>query len=60
MQFNYFNELKIINKGNSIFSAFIVLCGRLRVIRSLLALGGNEATLYFINLGEISILALNL
>jgi CRP/FNR family transcriptional regulator len=58
MQLNHFDELKtIINKGNSVSGAYVVVRGRLRVYS--ISPGGNEATLYFINPGEICILALN-
>jgi len=58
MQLNHFNELKtIINKGNSVSGAYVVVRGRLRVYS--ISPGGNEATLYFINPGEVCILALN-
>jgi CRP/FNR family transcriptional regulator len=58
MQLNYFDELKtIINKGNSVSGAYVVVRGRLRVYS--ISPGGNEATLYFINPGEVCILALN-
>ena len=58
MQLNHFDELKtIINKGNSVSGAYVVVRGRLRVYS--ISPGGNEATLYFINPGEVCILALN-
>ena len=58
MQLNYFDELKtIINKGNSVSGAYVVVRGRLRVYS--ISPSGNEATLYFINPGEVCILALN-
>ena len=58
MQFNDFRELQtIINKGNSVSGAYVVIRGRLRVYS--ISPGGNEATLYFINPGEVCILALN-
>jgi len=58
MQLNRFDELKtIINKGNSVSGAYVVVRGRLRVYS--ISPNGNEATLYFINPGEICILALN-
>ena len=58
MQLNRFDELKtIINKGNSVSGAYVVVRGRLRVYS--ISPGGNEATLYFINPGEVCILALN-
>ena len=58
MQLNHFDELKtIINKGNSVAGAYVVVRGRLRVYS--ISPGGNEATLYFINPGEVCILALN-
>ncbi|HCI13055.1 MAG: cAMP-binding protein [Gallionellales bacterium GWA2_60_142] len=58
MQLNRFDELKtIINKGNSVAGAYVVVRGRLRVYS--ISPGGNEATLYFINPGEVCILALN-
>jgi CRP/FNR family transcriptional regulator, anaerobic regulatory protein len=58
MQLNYFNELKtIINKGYTVSGAYVVIRGRLRVYS--ISPGGNEATLYFINPGEVCILALN-
>ncbi|HAF45736.1 MAG TPA: Crp/Fnr family transcriptional regulator [Gallionellaceae bacterium] len=58
MQLNHFDELKtIINKGNTVSGAYVVVRGRLRVYS--ISPGGNEATLYFINPGEVCILALN-
>ena len=58
MQLNRFDELKtIINKGNSVSGAYVVVRGRLRVYS--ISPSGNEATLYFINPGEVCILALN-
>lgn len=58
MQLNRFDELKtIIHKGNSVSGAYVVVRGRLRVYS--ISPAGNEATLYFINPGEICILALN-
>jgi CRP/FNR family transcriptional regulator len=58
MQLNHFDELKtIINKGNNVAGAYVVVRGRLRVYS--ISPGGNEATLYFINPGEVCILALN-
>jgi len=58
MQLNHFDELKtIINKGSSVSGAYVVTRGRLRVYS--ISPGGNEATLYFINPGEVCILALN-
>jgi CRP/FNR family transcriptional regulator len=58
MQLNNFDELKtIINKGNSVSGAYVVVRGRLRVYS--ISPSGNEATLYFINPGEVCILALN-
>jgi len=58
MQLNQFNELQtIINKGNNVSGAYVVVRGRLRVYS--ISPGGNEATLYFINPGEVCILALN-
>lgn len=58
MQLNRFEELKtIIHKGNSVSGAYVVVRGRLRVYS--ISPAGNEATLYFINPGEICILALN-
>lgn len=58
MQLHRFDELKtIINKGNSVSGAYVVVRGRLRVYS--ISPGGNEATLYFINPGEVCILALN-
>lgn len=58
MQLNHFEELKtIINKGNSVAGAYVVVRGRLRVYS--ISPSGNEATLYFINPGEVCILALN-
>ncbi len=58
MQLNHFDELKtIISKGNSVSGAYVVVRGRLRVYS--ISPGGNEATLYFINPGEVCILALN-
>jgi CRP/FNR family transcriptional regulator len=58
MQLNHFNELRtIINKGNSVAGAYVVVHGRLRVYS--ISPSGNEATLYFINPGEVCILALN-
>jgi CRP/FNR family transcriptional regulator len=58
MQLNRFDELKtVINKGNSVSGAYVVVRGRLRVYS--ISPGGNEATLYFINPGEVCILALN-
>lgn len=58
MQLNHFDKSKtIINKGNSVSGAYVVVRGRLRVYS--ITPAGNEATLYFINPGEICILALN-
>ena len=58
MQLNEFRGLQtIINKGNSVSGAYVVIHGRLRVYS--ISPGGNEATLYFINPGEVCILALN-
>jgi CRP/FNR family transcriptional regulator len=58
MQLNRFDELKtIINKGNSVSGAYVVVRGRLRVYS--ISPAGNEATLYFLNPGEVCILALN-
>jgi len=58
MQLNRFDELQtIINKGNSVSGAYVVVRGRLRVYS--ISPAGNEATLYFINPGEVCILALN-
>lgn len=58
MQLNRFDELQtIINKGNSVSGAYVVVRGRLRVYS--ISPSGNEATLYFINPGEVCILALN-
>lgn len=58
MQLNRFAEAQtIINKGNSVSGAYVVVRGRLRVYS--ISPGGNEATLYFINPGEVCILALN-
>lgn len=58
MQLNHFDELKtIINKGTSVAGAYVVVRGRLRVYS--ISPDGNEATLYFINPGEVCILALN-
>lgn len=58
MQLNHFNDLRtIINKGNSVAGAYVVVHGRLRVYS--ISPSGNEATLYFINPGEVCILALN-
>jgi CRP/FNR family transcriptional regulator len=58
MQLHRFDEQKtIIDKGNSVSGAYVVVRGRLRVYS--ISPGGNEATLYFINPGEVCILALN-
>lgn len=58
MQLNHFHELStIINKGSSVSGAYVVIRGRLRVYS--ISPSGNEATLYFINPGEVCILALN-
>jgi CRP/FNR family transcriptional regulator len=58
MQLHHFDGLRtIINKGNSVSGAYVVVHGRLRVYS--ISPGGNEATLYFINPGEVCILALN-
>ena len=58
MQLHHFDELKtIINKGNSVSGAYVVVRGRLRVYS--ISPSGNEATLYFLNPGDICILALN-
>ena len=58
MQLNEFRGLQtIINKGNTVSGAYVVIHGRLRVYS--ISPGGNEATLYFINPGEVCILALN-
>lgn len=58
MQLNRFADAQtIINKGNSVAGAYVVVHGRLRVYS--ISPGGNEATLYFINPGEVCILALN-
>lgn len=58
MQLHRFDELKtIISKGTSVSGAYVVVGGRLRVYS--ISPGGNEATLYFINPGEVCVLALN-
>ncbi|MFH0933964.1 MAG: Crp/Fnr family transcriptional regulator [Pseudomonadota bacterium] len=58
MQLHHFDELKtIINKGNSVSGAYVVVRGRLRIYS--ISPSGNEATLYFLNPGDICILALN-
>ena len=58
MQLNYFDKFQtIINKGYTVSGAYVVIRGRLRVYS--ISPGGNEATLYFINPGEVCILALN-
>lgn len=58
MQLNHFEQLQtIINKGSSVAGAYVVVRGRLRVYS--ISPGGNEATLYFINPGEVCVLALN-
>lgn len=58
MQLHHFDELKtIINKGNSVSGAYVVVRGRLRVYS--ISPSGNEATLYFLNPGDVCILALN-
>ncbi|MDD5057575.1 MAG: Crp/Fnr family transcriptional regulator [Sideroxydans sp.] len=58
MQLNQFHELQtIIHKDDSVAGAYVVVRGRLRVYS--ISPGGNEATLYFINPGEVCILALN-
>lgn len=58
MQLHRFDEQKtLIDKGDSVSGAYVVVRGRLRVYS--ISPGGNEATLYFINPGEICILALN-
>lgn len=58
MLLHHFDELKtIINKGNSVSGAYVVVRGRLRVYS--ISPSGNEATLYFLNPGDVCILALN-
>lgn len=58
MQLNRFDGANtIIRKGDSVSGAYVVVRGRLRVYS--ISPGGNEATLYFINPGEVCILALN-
>ncbi len=47
----------VLNKGDAISGAYLVLQGQLRVYT--LAPNGTEATLYFINPGETCVLALN-
>jgi len=47
----------VLNKGEAVSGAYLVLEGRLRVFT--LSPNGNEATLYFINPGETCVLALN-
>jgi CRP/FNR family transcriptional regulator len=58
MQLHRFDERNtIIDKGDSVSGAYVVVRGRLRVYS--ISPDGNEATLYFINPGELCILALN-
>jgi CRP/FNR family transcriptional regulator, anaerobic regulatory protein len=47
----------ILNKGQPVSGAYLVLSGRLRVFT--IAPNGTEATLYFIDPGETCVLALN-
>ncbi len=47
----------VIQKGNSVSGAYVVIGGQLRVFT--ITPQGNEATLYFIRPGEICVLALN-
>lgn len=58
MQLTRFPEIKtVICKGNSVSGAYVVIRGQLRVYT--ISPGGNEATLYFINPGEVCVLSLN-
>lgn len=58
MQVSHFDKFQtIINKGYTVSGAYVVIRGRLRVYS--ISPSGNEATLYFINPGEVCILALN-
>jgi CRP/FNR family transcriptional regulator len=47
----------ILHKGQPVSGAYVVLHGRLRVFT--ISPGGNEATLYFVDVGEACVLALN-
>jgi CRP/FNR family transcriptional regulator len=47
----------ILHKGQPVSGAYLVLEGRLRVFT--ISPGGNEATLYFVDVGEACVLALN-
>ena len=47
----------VLNKGQPVSGAYLVLAGRLRVFT--VAPNGTEATLYFIDPGETCVLALN-
>jgi CRP-like cAMP-binding protein len=50
-------DAALLHKGQPVSGAYLVLRGRLRVFS--IAPNGNEATLYFIDLGETCVLALN-
>ena len=47
----------ILHKGQPVSGAYVVLAGRLRVFT--ISPGGTEATLYFVDVGEACVLALN-
>jgi len=54
---NYSRKTTVLNKGENISGAYVVVSGQLRVFT--ISPGGSEATLYVINPGETCVLALN-